>query len=84
MRSQMIRDKVDKIQDDLKKGDKNAGQKTIFYDLMASDQLSPEDKTPTRLVAEALGLVAAGYLLFLSSGSRSKMASADYAFILVP
>lgn len=57
----MVHEKVSKVQADLKEGVKIQGQRTIFHELLTNDQLSPEEKTPERLEAEGVGVVAAGY-----------------------
>ena len=59
--SQMVHEKVSKVQADLKAGVKIQEQRTIFHELLTNDQLSPEEKTPERLEAEGVGVVAAGY-----------------------
>ncbi|KAI4202646.1 MAG: hypothetical protein LQ350_002439 [Teloschistes chrysophthalmus] len=56
----MVREKLNKVQADLQEGKKIEGQRTIFHDLFANDQLQPEEKTAERLEAEGVGLVAAG------------------------
>ena len=56
----MVRDKILKVQKDLSEDKKIEGQKTIFHDLLTSDQLPPHEKTPERLEFEGVGLVAAG------------------------
>ncbi|KAL6718626.1 hypothetical protein ACLMJK_002860 [Lecanora helva] len=58
--NQIVRQQVLSAKDDLDQGRKPDGQKTIFYDLLKSDQLRPEDKTVDRLEAEGLSVVAAG------------------------
>lgn len=58
----MVREKLNKVQADLQEGKKIEGQRTIFHDLFANNQLQPEEKTAERLEAEGVGLVAAGYL----------------------
>ncbi|KAI4087722.1 MAG: hypothetical protein LQ344_006608 [Seirophora lacunosa] len=60
MLGDMIREKILKVQADIKKGKKPEGQKTIIYDLITGDDLPPEEKTLPRLEAEAIALVAAG------------------------
>ncbi|KAL8934024.1 MAG: hypothetical protein Q9216_006112 [Gyalolechia sp. 2 TL-2023] len=56
----MIRDKIFKVEADIKEGKKLKGQKSIIYDLITDDHLPPEDKTLPRLEAEAIALVGAG------------------------
>lgn len=56
----MIHEKVTKVQADLSEEKKIDGQKTIFHELIKNDQLRPEEKTTERLVAEGVGVVAAG------------------------
>lgn len=51
---------VSRIQQDLKEGGKPTGQKTIFYDVLTSDGVRPEDKTIEHLVNEARVIVLAG------------------------
>ena len=46
-------------------GRKTSGRKTIFYDILANDQIRPQDKETERLVAESISVVAAGYVYFL-------------------
>ncbi|KAL8693461.1 MAG: hypothetical protein Q9218_001732 [Villophora microphyllina] len=58
--SDMVREKINVVQKDLDEGKKLEGQKTIFHDLFANDQLEPREKTAERLEAEGVGLVAAG------------------------
>lgn len=58
---QTIRAQVLKIKHELKTGLKSSGQRTIFYDTLTSDQLSPQDKQTERIVGEGYVLVAAGY-----------------------
>ena len=43
-------------------GRKPEGQKTIFYELLTSEQLSPEDKSVERLEAEGVSVVTAGWV----------------------
>ncbi|KAL8957356.1 MAG: hypothetical protein Q9193_005347 [Seirophora villosa] len=57
---EMIREKILKVQADIKEGKKPEGQKTIIYDLITGDDLPPEEKTLPRLEIEASALVAAG------------------------
>lgn len=52
------------IKKDLAEGQKSAGQKTIFYDILTNDGIRPQDKGTERLVAEALSVVGAGYSCF--------------------
>lgn len=61
---QTIRAQVLKIKHELNTGLKGSDQKTIFYDILTSDQMSPQDKETERLVGEGLSVVAAGYLDF--------------------
>lgn len=56
----MIREKILKVQADIKERKKPEGQKTIIYDIITGDDLPPEEKTLPRLDAEASALVAAG------------------------
>lgn len=58
---QTIRAQVLKIKHELRKGLKGSGQKTIFYDILTSDQTSPQDKGTERLVQEGISVVAAGF-----------------------
>lgn len=56
----MIRERIFKVQADIKEGKKPEGQKSIIYDLITDHDLPAEDKTLPRLEAEAIALVAAG------------------------
>ena len=56
----MVRDKISAVQKDLNEGRKTDSQKTIFHELITSDQLRPEEKTADRLEAEGVGVVGAG------------------------
>lgn len=56
----MVHDKVTKVQADLAEGKRIDGQRTIFHDLLKNYQLRPVEKTPERLEAEGMALVAAG------------------------
>ncbi|KAL8662424.1 MAG: hypothetical protein Q9202_004745 [Teloschistes flavicans] len=58
--SEMVREKIDRVQTDLQQGRKMEGQRTIFHDLFTNNQLPPGEKTAERLEAEGVGLVAAG------------------------
>ena len=57
----MVRDQVVGAKANLAEGKKPTGQETVFYDLLTSDQLRPEDKEVDRLQAEGLSVFAAGY-----------------------
>ncbi|KAL8927558.1 MAG: hypothetical protein Q9208_002363 [Pyrenodesmia sp. 3 TL-2023] len=59
---EMIRDKILKVQVDIEEGKTPKGQKSIIHELITDIHLPPEDKTLTRLEAEAIALVAAGSL----------------------
>lgn len=59
-RSKALYRQVSRIQQDLKDGGKPTGQKTIFYDVLTSDGVRPEDKTIKHLVNEARVIVIAG------------------------
>ncbi len=59
----MIRDKIFKVQADIKEGKTPEGQRSIIHELIMDDVLPAEDKTLARLEAEAVALVAAGLVL---------------------
>ena len=61
---QTIRALVLKIKHELEKGLNGSGQRTIFYDILTSDQMSAQDKETERIVGEGLSVVAAGYTGF--------------------
>lgn len=56
----MIREKVAMVKEELEAGRKIQGQRTIFYELFTNEALPPEERTPRRLEAEGVSLVAAG------------------------
>ena len=56
----MVREQVIIAKASITNSKKPSGQKTVFYDLLTSDQLSPEDKSIDRLEAEGITVFAAG------------------------
>ena len=48
-------------------GRKLTGRKTIFYDILTNEQISPQDKETERLLGESLSVVGAGYACFLTA-----------------
>lgn len=48
------------VKDELAKGNKPKGQKTIFYDILTSDNLRPQEKETAYLMDESQTLIAAG------------------------
>ncbi|KAL8949991.1 MAG: hypothetical protein Q9222_003934 [Ikaeria aurantiellina] len=73
----MVREKIQLVQTDIRenKGEPPRGQKTIFHELFANEQLPPEEKTAVRLEAEGVILVAAG------SGSLIQVSAAHVRLI---
>ena len=55
----MIHEKVSKVRSDLATGERVMDRRVIFHDLIANDQLPPEEKTSESLEDEGVGLVAA-------------------------
>lgn len=56
----VVRSKVEEVKAGLASGDKPAGRKTIFYDLLTNSALSEMDKTDERLQAEAMSVMTGG------------------------
>ena len=56
----MLRDQVVAVKKDLEKGQKPAGQKSVFYDMITNDHVRPEEKTTDHLVLEAVTVISAG------------------------
>ena len=51
---------VKEMKDDLAQGKRNTGQRTIFYDILTTDQVRPQEKETEHLVTEAQAAVGAG------------------------
>ncbi len=51
---------VNEFKADLQQGRKFTGQRTIFYGMIANDQVRPEEKTSEHLRTEALAIMSAG------------------------
>ena len=52
-------------------GRKVTGRKTIFYDILTNEQISPQDKETERLIAESISVVGAGYAIFLTASANA-------------
>lgn len=57
----MIRAQVVEVKKDHAEGRKVSGRRTILYDILTNNQISPHDKETERLVAESISVVGAGY-----------------------
>lgn len=51
------------VKKDHAEGRKVSGRRTILYDILTNEQISPHDKETERLVAECIAVVGAGYAL---------------------
>ena len=58
--SQLARAQIIDAKAELAEGKKPEGQKTVFYELLTSDQLREEDKTVDRLESEGISVFGAG------------------------
>ena len=56
----MARAQIIDAKAELAEGKKPEGQKTVFYELLTSDQLREEDKTVDRLETEGVSVFGAG------------------------
>ena len=56
----MARAQIIDAKAELAEGKKPDGQKTVFYELLTSDQLREEDKTVDRLETEGISVFGAG------------------------